>query len=117
LPLYSKPEPNAVEAAGIKLRKLNVPVCIMDQPINPPMETAAAPMYGPSIIPIKGAMTEASVMNVPTEPITGKSDTNERTAYKAAKLIINAKSLALNRKLGNLLVWKCFGIDLFVWFR
>ncbi len=77
MPLYKKPEHRAVTAPGIKLRKPNAPICHVDH-INPPIETAAAPMYGPSIIPISGAMTVASVMNFPTAPMMGKSDADER---------------------------------------
>ena len=117
LPLYTKPEPKAETVPGTKLRKLNVPVCVIDQPMNPPIETAAAPTYGPSIIPINGAKADANVMNFPTSPTIGKSDTKERTAYKAAKQIINAKSFALNCKLETSSPWECFGIDLFVWFE
>ncbi len=65
-------------APGAKLSKPNAPVCDVDQ-INPPIETAAAPMHGPSMIPTNGAMTVASVMNFPTAPIIGNSDADERT--------------------------------------
>lgn len=97
LPLNNKPELRAENAPGRKLRKLNVPVCVMDQPKNPPIETAATPTYGPRIIPMKGAKIEASAMVFPRSPMTEKSDTTDKIAYKAAKTHIKAKSLVLNR--------------------
>jgi hypothetical protein len=93
LPLVSKPATRAEEHPGIKLTKPKAPDCVMVQPTKPPIDTAAEPTYGPSSIPTTGAKTAAKVMNLPRAPIIGKSDTSEKTAYKAAKMHISASFL------------------------
>jgi len=99
LRLYKRPEQRAVEAPGIKLRKLKGPVCVIDQPINPPIDTARVPRYGPSMSPTKGAITVAILMELPEAPITGEKERNERMAYKEAKEQTNAKSFVCSLKL------------------
>ncbi len=93
LPLVSKPATRAVVLPGTKLTKPKAPDCVMVQPTKPPIEAAAEPTYGPRSIPTTGAKTAAKVMNLPRAPIIGKSDTDEKTAYKAAKMHISASFL------------------------
>jgi hypothetical protein len=65
----------------------------MVQPTKPPIVAAAEPMYGPNNIPKTGARTVARVINLPRVPIIGNSDTNEKIAYKAAKMHVSASFL------------------------
>jgi len=53
-------------------------------------------MYGPSIIPINGAMTAVALMNVPMAPIIGNRDQKEKMVHKGAKMQTRAKSLVTN---------------------
>jgi len=103
---YKRPE--HIAAATLPTKLIGLKVGAIDMPIVPPMIMDAVPIQGPSISPINGAMTVAIVMNFPAAPMTGKNDANERTAYKEAKMHINAKSFVPNCKpeassLGNVL--------------
>ncbi len=64
--------------------------------MNPPRATANAPMYGPSIIPINGAMTAVTLMDVPMAPIIGNRDQKEKMVHKGAKTQTRAKFLVTN---------------------
>jgi hypothetical protein len=81
---------------GIKLRGPKGPVCAVDAPMKPPRATANAPMYGPSIIPINGAMTAVTLMDVPMAPIIGNRDQKEEMVHKGAKTQTKAKFLVTN---------------------
>jgi predicted regulator of amino acid metabolism with ACT domain len=45
-------------------------------------------MYGPSIMPINGAMNAAADIVLPSKPIIGESGKKRRTVYKAVKHIV-----------------------------
>ena len=94
--MYKRPEQKAVAIHGIKLRGPKGPVCAIDAPMNPPKATADAPMYGPSIIPISGAMTAVTLMDVPMAPIIGNRDQKEKMVHKGAKTQTKAKFLVTN---------------------
>ncbi|TET19719.1 hypothetical protein E3J74_05610 [Candidatus Bathyarchaeota archaeon] len=94
--MYKRPEQKAVAIHGIKLRGPKGPVCAIDAPMNPPKATANAPMYGPSIIPISGAMTAVTLMDVPMAPIIGNRDQKEKMVHKGAKTQTKAKFLVTN---------------------
>jgi len=96
LRLYKRPEQKAVAIHGTKLIGPKGPVCAMDAPMNPPKATAKAPMYGPSIIPISGAMTAVTLMDVPMAPIIGNRDQKEKMVHKGAKTQTRAKFLVAN---------------------
>lgn len=64
--------------------------------MKPPRATANAPMYGPSIIPINGAMTAVTLMDVPMAPIIGNRDQKEEMVHKGAKTQTKAKFLVTN---------------------
>ncbi len=91
--MINKPAVRAEKLPGMKLTKPKAPDCVTVQPTNPPIEVAKTPTYGPKSIPITGAKTAPRVMNLPNAPIIGNSDTNEKMAYKAAKMHINASFL------------------------
>ena len=78
----------------MKLKGPKGPVCAIDTPIIPPKATATTPTYGPTIIPINGAMMVATVINFPTAPIIGKRDQSEKMAYKGVKQQTKATFLA-----------------------
>jgi len=62
----------------------------IDQPINPPIDAASTPLYGPIINPTNGAMISAAVKDLPTTPITGNKGMVDRTAYREAKTPVKA---------------------------
>jgi len=53
-------------------------------------------MYGPSTIPINGAMTAVTLMDVPMAPIIGNRDQKEKMVHKGAKTQTRAKFLVTN---------------------
>jgi len=53
-------------------------------------------MYGPSIIPINGAMTAVTLMDVAMAPIIGNRDQKEKIVHKGAKTQTRAKFLVAN---------------------
>jgi len=56
-------------------------------------------MYGPSIIPISGAMTAVTLMDVPMAPIIGNRDQKEKMVHKGAKQQTEAMFLVVTVKL------------------
>jgi len=54
------------------------------------------PRYGPSSIPIIGAVIAAKVMALLGKPIIGKAGTREEYVYKAVKHTIKATSLVVS---------------------
>ncbi|UCE28805.1 MAG: hypothetical protein JSV85_05920 [Candidatus Bathyarchaeota archaeon] len=92
--MYKRPEQKAAAIHGTKLRGPKGPVGVMDEPMNPPKATANAPIYGPSIIPINGAMIAVTLIDVLMAPITGNRDQREKIAHKDAKTQTSAKFFA-----------------------
>jgi len=94
LPLYNKPAHTAVTTPATRLggKKKG----LKDKLAIPPSNVDSTPRYGPKIMPITGAMTDAAVMVLPKKPITWNIGEKARTTYKAVKQAINATSIALS---------------------
>jgi hypothetical protein len=65
-------------------------------PTIPPRSVDSMPKYGPSIIPIIGAVIAARVIAPPCKPIIGKAGVKEKYVYKAVKHVSRATSFAVN---------------------
>jgi len=65
-------------------------------PTIPPKIVDSMPKYGPRIMPIIGAVIAAAVMAFPSNPIIGNIGRNPKTAYKAAKQTVKAKSFVVS---------------------
>jgi hypothetical protein len=80
---YSMPAKTAVimPAAKLGANKVGVKKSLT----IPPKRADSMPMYGPSIIPIIGAVIAARVMAPPCKPIIGKAGMKEKYVYKAVK--------------------------------
>ena len=94
----------------MKLTKLKAPDWFIVQPMKPPIEAVAEPMYGPNIIPKIGAKTAARVMNLPRAPMIGNSDTKEKTAYSAENMQVSASFLVARCSLTPRLVLLRIGL-------
>jgi hypothetical protein len=94
----------------MKLTKLKAPDWFIVQPMKPPIEAVAEPMYGPNIIPKMGAKIAARVMNLPRAPMIGNSDTKEKTAYNAEKMQVSASFLVARCSLTPRLVLLRIGL-------
>jgi hypothetical protein len=110
LPLVNKPATKAEATPGKKLRKPKAPDWFIVQPTKPPIDAVAEPIYGPNMIPKRGARTVARVMNLPRAPIIGNSDTNEKTAYNAEKMQVSASFLVARCSLTPRLVLLRIGL-------
>jgi hypothetical protein len=88
----------AVNAVTTPATKLGGEKCPAKNPIVPPKTVDNAPRCGPRNMPIIGAVIAAKVMNLlgrPTMWNTGMGK-RQKTAYKAAKQMVKAESLAVN---------------------
>jgi hypothetical protein len=65
-------------------------------PIIPPKNADNAPMYGPKIMPIIGAIIAAAVIACPDNPIIGEIFKKPKTTYNAVKQTIKPTSLAIS---------------------
>jgi hypothetical protein len=81
------PEQNAVTTPETKLGGEKAPA---KEAIVPPKRVENAPMNGPSIMPIIGAIIAAAVMVFPGKPIIGDMGMKQKTVYRAVKHTIKA---------------------------
>jgi hypothetical protein len=85
------PEHKAVTTPETKLGGEKAPA---KEAMVPPRIVDNAPMYGPSIMPIVGAIIAAAVMVLLGKPIIGDMGMKPKTVYKAVKHTIKAAFFA-----------------------
>ena len=90
---YSMPAKTVVTMPATKLSGEKCPA---ENASAPPKSVDSIPRYGPSIIPIIGAVIAARVMALLGKPIIGKAGMKEKHVYKAVKHMIKATSLAVS---------------------
>ena len=90
---YSIPAKTAVTMPDAKLGGEKWPA---ENPTAPPRSVDNMPRYGPSMIPIIGAVITARVMALLGKPTIGKAGMKEKHVYKAVKHVIKATSLAVS---------------------
>jgi hypothetical protein len=90
--VYSRP---AHAAPNIPATRLicEKPPGLMDKLAIPPINADNAPKYAPRMIPIRGTIIAARVMNWKA-PMRRNMGRKERTTYRAAKHAANATSFA-----------------------
>lgn len=81
------PEQNAVTTPETKLGGEKAPE---KEAIVPPKRVENAPVNGPSIMPIIGAIIAAAVMVLPGKPIIGDMGMKQKAVYRAVKHTIKA---------------------------
>jgi hypothetical protein len=89
--MISIPEAKAAAVCGRKLKGPKTPVGSDKNALAmPPNAMDKTPLIGPKIMPIKGAVRVAALMNLPSTPMTGNTFQTEKTVYRAAKQDVRA---------------------------
>ena len=80
----------AQKAAAIPANRLGGLIEPTEKPITPPKDVDRVPTYGPSRIPMIGAIIAAAVIPCWDRPIIGEILMKPRTAYSAVKTAVRA---------------------------
>jgi hypothetical protein len=80
----------AQKAAAIPANRLGGLIELTEKPTTPPRDVDKVPTYGPSRIPIIGAIIAAAVIPCWDNPIIGEILMKPKTAYSAVKTAVRA---------------------------